>query len=269
MEHRTLSETALPAHLAQARAILAQTRALITNAFQKEFASSRKPDQTWVTDIDLSVERLMRSRLKALFPGHGIIGEEFSEQDTTAEVTWVIDPIDGTASLRHRIPLFGTILALLHDSQPVLGLIDLPLLGRLYSGGRGIGVWLNGRPLRLADVADDSEVSSEIIAVGGRAQYVAAGMPQVFDDLMKLHPNVRTYGDCFGHALALEGAVGAMVDFDLRIWDVAASAVLVPEAGGKYVCYRMRGNTLAQARYDVLFGKPRVVDWITRTLPLC
>jgi len=261
----------LPEALAKARIILSETRALITDAFQKDFDYRRKADQTWVTEIDLAVERLLRVRLQEQFPGYGLIGEEFADQNKVAELTWVMDPIDGTASLRHRVPLFGTILALLDAGKPVLGLIDLPLLGRLYSGGAGLGVWLNERPLRITDVADDSAISSELISLGERGQYVAAEVPQVFDELMCLHPHVRTYSDCFGHGLVLEGAVGAMVDFDLRIWDVAATEVLVQEAGGKFVCVRQREGEdrhLAETRYDVLFGKPRVVDWILRTLSI-
>jgi histidinol-phosphatase len=183
----------------------------------------------------------------------------------------VVDPIDGTSSLRHRVPLFGTILALLHDDKPVLGLIDLPMLGRLYSGGAGLGVQRNDQAVRITDVSGDSEVPSEIISLGGRGQYVSAGVPHVFDDLFRMHPQARTYGDCFGHGMVLEGAVGAMVDFDLRIWDKAATEVLVKEAGGTFVCVRQRegkDQSFAEARYDVIFGKPRVVDWIVDRLQL-
>jgi len=266
---QSVSEATLRDCLAKARQLLSETRAVISEAFEKDFEFKRKADQTWVTEIDLAVERLLRERLQKEFPGYGIIGEEFAEQNKTAEFTWVIDPIDGTSSLRHRVPLFGTILALLHEGKSVLGLIDLPMLGQLYSGGAGLGVWRNNRQLSIADVAGDAEISAEIISLGGRGQYVAAGVAQIFDDLIKLHPNVRTYGDCFGHGLVLEGAVGAMVDFDLRLWDVAATEILIQEAGGKFLCLRQRDGkdqTAVETRYDVIFGKPCVVDWIIRTL---
>jgi histidinol-phosphatase len=268
MENESRLELTLRDALAQARTLLGETRQVIVAAFQKDFDSRRKADQTWVTEIDLAVERLLRTRLQELFPKYGVIGEEYDQENVLAEFTWVIDPIDGTSSLRHRIPLFGTILALLYDGRPALGLIDLPMLGRLYSGGAGLGVWCNDRPLRLADIQDDSEVPSEIISLGGRGQYVSAGMQHIFDELMSRHLHVRTYGDCFGHAMALEGAAGAMVDFDLRVWDVAATQVLVGEAGGKFFCWRVRRVSPSHTRYDVIFGKPRVVDWITRTLHL-
>lgn len=268
---KTVPEATLREALAKAQAILGETRALITEALRKDFEYRRKADQTWVTDIDFAVERHLRTRLEEQFPGFGIIGEEFPDQNRIAELTWVIDPIDGTSSLRHRVPLFGTILALRHADKSVLGLIDLPMLGRLYSGGAGLGVWCNDRQVRIDDVENDSEIDSEIISLGGRAQFISPGLPNVFDELMRLHPNVRTYGDCFGHGLVIEGAVGAMVDFDLRIWDVAATEILVPAAGGKFVCVRQRpghDDSLLETRYDVIFGKPRVVDWILRTMHL-
>jgi fructose-1,6-bisphosphatase/inositol monophosphatase family enzyme len=266
-----ISEATLRDCLAKARTILLEARPLITEAVEKDFEFRRKEDQSWVTEIDLAVERRLRSRIQEEFPQHGIIGEEFSDQNKTAEFTWVVDPIDGTSSLRHRVPLFGTILALLHDDKPVLGLIDLPMLGRLYSGGAGLGVQRNDQAVRITDVSGDSEVPSEIISLGGRGQYVSAGVPHVFDDLFRMHPQARTYGDCFGHGMVLEGAVGAMVDFDLRIWDKAATEVLVKEAGGTFVCVRQRegkDQSFAEARYDVIFGKPRVVDWIVDRLQL-
>jgi len=244
---------------------------MIQEAFQKDFQFQRKADQSWVTAIDFAVERLLRARLQEQFPGYGIIGEEFAEQNKAGEFTWVIDPIDGTSSLRHRVPLFGTILALLYDGNSVLGLIDLPMLGRLYSGGDALGVWCNDRPLRIADVVGEPEILSEIISLGGRGQYISAGVPEVFDDLFRLHPHARTYGDCFGHGMVLEGAVGAMVDFDLRLWDVAATEALVQEADGKFVCVRQRNgkdDSPVEARYDVIFGKPRVVNWILQRLKL-
>ena len=263
-----LPEAKLLDCLNRARAILSETRELILEGFQKDFDYRRKADQSWVTDIDLAVETLLRERLREQFPEYGLIGEEYPKQNTLKEFTWVIDPIDGTSSLRHRIPLFGTILSLLYDGRPVLGLIDLPMFGRLYSGGTGLGVWCDNRKLQITDVADDAAIRSEVISVGSRSQYLDVGMPQIFDQLMQMHPDTRTYSDCFGHGLVLEGALGALCDFSLRVWDIAATQVLVEEAGGKFFCWRVRRVALGETRYDVIFGKPRVVDWIIRTLNL-
>lgn len=256
------SREELSAILTEADQIVRETRRIIRAALRKGFEHRLKADRSFVTDVDLAVEDKTRRMLRQRFPEHGILGEERGGDRPGSDYQWIIDPIDGTHSLRHRVPLFGTLLALLHRDEPVLGVIDLPALDKTYSGARGLGTKCNGRVMRVADLGPGQPLEEEIISVGERPQFTHAGKARVFDHLMKLHPSVRTYCDCFGHALAIEGAVGAMVDFDLRIWDTSATAVLVAEAGGKYVSMVRTGTSLEDCRYDVVFGKPRVVDWV-------
>ncbi len=248
--------------LSEACAIVRETRALIEAALEKGFTHRSKADGSFVTDVDIAVEEKARTLLASRFPAHRIIGEELPEGGGGHELTWVIDPIDGTRSFRHGVPLYGTLLALLHGGDPILGIIDLPGLDRSYSAARGLGARCNGRAVTLEDLPGDGALEKEIIGIGDRQQFVSAGRPDVFDALMQAHPAVRTYTDCFGHALALQGAVGAMVDFDLRLWDTMASKVLMEEAGGRYVCFQRTGEELRDSRFDVILGKPRVVDWI-------
>lgn len=248
--------------LSEACAIVRETRSLIEAALEKGFTHRSKADGSFVTDVDIAVEEKARTLLASRFPAHRIIGEELPEGGGGHELTWVIDPIDGTRSFRHGVPLYGTLLALLHGGDPILGIIDLPGLDRSYSAARGLGARCNGRAVTLEDLPGDGALEKEIIGIGDRQQFVSAGRPDVFDALMQAHPAVRTYTDCFGHALALQGAVGAMVDFDLRLWDTMASKVLMEEAGGRYVCFQRTGEELRDSRFDVILGKPRVVDWI-------
>ncbi len=248
--------------LSQACDIVRQTRTLIDDALETGFAHGCKADGSFVTDVDIAVEEKARMLLASRFPTHRVIGEELPGTDGGHALTWVIDPIDGTRSFRHRVPLYGTLLALLDGDEPLLGIIDLPGLDRTYSAARGLGARCNGRSVTLEDLPGDEAVEGEILGIGDRQQFVGAGRSGVFDTLMRAHPAVRTYTDCFGHALAVEGAVGAMVDFDLRLWDAMASKVLMEEAGGRYVCSRRAGKELCERRFDVVLGKPRVVDWI-------
>ncbi len=118
-----------------------------------------------------------------------------------------------------------------------------------------------------ADLPSADDLGQEVIAIGERRQFVACGKAEVFDRLVRAHESVRTYCDCFGHALAVEGAVGAMVDYNLHIWDVAAAEILIREAGGVY--RRMNQEGVADrpgGRYDVIFGKPAVVEWLCQKL---
>ena len=248
--------------LSEARGIVRQTRALIEAALKEGFSHRSKADGSFVTDVDIAVEEKARTLLASRFPAHRIIGEELSDTGSGQALTWVIDPIDGTKSFRHGVPLYGTLLALLHGEDPVLGIIDLPGLDRTYSAARGLGTRCNDEDLKLEDLGADEALEKEIIGIGDRQQFVSAGRANVFDALMEAHPAVRTYTDCFGHALALEGSVGAMVDFDLRLWDTMASKVLMEEAGGRYVSFQRAGEGLRDRRFDVVLGKPRVVEWV-------
>ncbi len=248
--------------LSEACDVVRQTRALIEAALETGFTHRTKADGSFVTEVDIAVEEKARTLLASRFPMHRIIGEELPEADSDHALTWVIDPIDGTKSFRHGVPLYGTLLALLHGEDPILGIIDLPGLDRTYSAAKGLGTCCNGRSVTLEDLPDDDALEKEIIGIGDRQQFVSAGRTDVFNMLMQAHPGVRTYTDCFGHALALDGSVGAMVDFDLRLWDTMASKVLMEEAGGRYACSQRAGKELRERRFDVILGKPRVVDWI-------
>lgn len=248
--------------LESARRLAVQTRKLIDQALTGGISHRLKADNSFVTEVDLAVEKQVRSALSDWFPSHGILGEEFDSCNPGADYQWIIDPVDGTRSLRHRIPLFGTILALRFRGHPVLGVIDLPGLKRCYSGARGLGAWCNGRRLQVADLARDDALEQEILSVGERIQFQKAGKAEVLERLFRSHPGVRTYCDCFGHCLALEGSVGAMIDPDLHLWDVAATAVLAGEAGCRFHWLRRDEGCRKGGSYDVVFGKPRVVEWV-------
>jgi histidinol-phosphatase len=256
-----LNNANLRSWLDEAMSIVDDTRAMALGYAAGDFAFTFKEDGTFVTEADTSVETAVRSWLRDRFPEHGVVGEEFEDVNPDADYQWIIDPIDGTHSFRHRVPLYGTILGLVHREIPVLGVIDLPAMRLRVSGALGQGAFCNGERNRIEDVGEDA-VEHEIIAVGDRKQFAAAGKEYVFDTLMSSHPTVRTYTDCFGHVMALLGSVGAMVDYNLSIWDSAATEILVKESGGKHVqvLSDVRGD--GTARYDVVFGKPRVVDWL-------
>jgi len=245
-----------------AESIVRETRPIVEAATARGLSPRLKADGSFVTEVDFAIEDLIRSRLHAAFPDHGIVGEERAARASECGYEWTVDPIDGTHSLKHGIPLYGTVLALMHDGKPIVGAIGLHGVDRIYVAASGLGARCNGRSLRRINVESEVAIEHEIIAVGERKQFLKCGQSGVFDRLMRAHSSVRTYCDCFGHALAIEGAVGAMVDYNLRIWDVAATAVLIGEVGGRYV----RINDAGGERHDVVFGKPAVVEWVLKVV---
>jgi fructose-1,6-bisphosphatase/inositol monophosphatase family enzyme len=226
------------------------------------FRTRLKTDASIVTDVDVAVERALRTAIGRAFPGHGIIGEELPATTPDADFQWILDPIDGTTSLKNGIPFYGTIIALHHRGRPLVGVIDLPGLDRCYSAGLGIGAWCDGRRLRLRDTSR-RDLPREVVSAGDRPRFVQCRAGAAFDRLLREHAQVRGYIDCIAHAFAAEGLIGAVVDYGLKLWDLAATQVLIEEAGGRYVCaYRSTGP--ASGLYGIICGKPTVVRWLER-----
>jgi fructose-1,6-bisphosphatase/inositol monophosphatase family enzyme len=250
----------LEEELAFARRLLFEASSLVCERLRGAVAFARKADRSLVSEVDLAVEALLRAAIAERFPGDGVLGEEQGESGQGALRRWVIDPIDGTRSLRHGIPLYGVLLALEVAEQPMVSAVALPGLGRVYSAARGRGAWRDGEPLRQAPPVAEG-VEEEVLALGERRQFAPGPARDLFDRLLREHPGARIYPDCFGHALAAEGAVGAMVDFGLRRWDLAATRLLVEEAGG--VCRELgRHGGAGEVRVDVALGQPPVGEWV-------
>jgi histidinol-phosphatase len=221
-----------------------------------------KADRSYVTDADLATEIALRRAITRAFPGHGILGEEFPAVHVESPFQWVLDPIDGTLSFTHGIPFFGSLIALRYRGRPIATAIDQPALGLRYTAGLGLGAFRNRRRIRLRDLGQGEDLGREVIASAERYRFARCGQARRFDRLQRTHPLVRTYADCLGHTLAVEGRVGAMVDYGIRLWDIAATELLVTEAGGRWVEVYRKPRHQPDAVYGVIFGKPRVVKWL-------
>ena len=127
-----------------------------------------KEDETPVTAADRGAEEVMRDLIRKAFPDHGVIGEEFGNENETAEFVWVLDPIDGTKSFTSGCPLFGTLICLLHEGQPVLGAINQPILEQLCIGDNH-QTTINGHPVHVPDTDTLSEailLTTDILSIG-------------------------------------------------------------------------------------------------------
>jgi myo-inositol-1(or 4)-monophosphatase len=187
-----------------------------------------KSDLSPVTAADRGAEEHLRALIADRYPHHGIIGEEFGSERADAEFVWVLDPIDGTKSFITGVPLWGTLIALLHHGQPVLGCIHQPVLGQLVIGD-GATTTLNGRPVRCRPtrrIADATLLTSDPL---NPAKYQhGAG----FDTLARRARLVRTWGDCYGYLLVATGWADISVDPIMNPWDIAALVPVIRGAGG-------------------------------------
>lgn len=238
------------------------SRAVIRRGRARGFRTRLKADASFVTDVDLAVERALRTAIGRAFPAHGILGEEFPAVNPTAEYQWILDPIDGTTSFKNGIPFYGTIIGLHYRGRPQAAVIDLPALDRCYSAGLGLGAWCNGRRLRVRDVRGPA-VRREVVSAGDRARFVMCGAGGAFDRVLRDYPNARGYVDCIAHVFAAEGLIGAAVDYGLKLWDIAATELLIKEAGGRYV-ETFRSSGPEPRLYGIICGKPSVVRRLER-----
>ncbi len=194
--------------------------------FQTGITADLKPDQSPVTEADRRAERLCRERITAAFPADGILGEEFGQERPEALRRWILDPIDGTRSFIRGVPFYGVLIALEEAGEPVVGVIHFPALEETVAAARGLGCWWNGR---RAFVSDVDRISRAAILLTEPRDASAE-----FHELEAEAGLVRTWGDCYGHALVATGRAEVMCDFKAAIWDAAALQVTVEEAGGVF-----------------------------------
>jgi histidinol-phosphatase len=230
-----------PAELAEwlafALAACDEADAIALSSFRRDIEIRTKPDRSFVTEADQAIERLIRERIRARFPGHGLVGEEYGEEGTSSSARWYIDPIDGTHNYIRGVPLFGTLLALEVDGELQVGVLSAPALRERWYASRGGGAWAIGaagtdgsRRIRVSGIASlsDAQVlygSGHDVETSGRAPGFRALLGEVWRE--------RGFGDFWGYALMAEGAAEAMIEVDVSTWDLAAPLVLVEEAGGR------------------------------------
>jgi len=231
-----------------------EARALIRAALAAGFEVKRKPDRSFVTSADLRVEERLRELISRHFPDHGVIGEEYPPANPDAAFHWVMDPIDGTEDFVQRVPTFGSILALHYHGEPVVGVIDHPVLDMRVSAAFGRGTYKDNERILLTDLDPAAIDGTERVMLPARANFA------LFDALAHAHPNHRIYRTCFTHSCAVLGAADATVDYGNPVWDFAATRILMEEAGGKFVIVRAWDAPSFGRVYGSVFGKPALVD---------
>ena len=251
----------LQAALEVAHTACDRARAEILPRFRR-VAVETKGDGSPVTEADRAAERAIREVIGEAFPGDALLGEEYGAEGGAPDARrrWVIDPIDGTIAFARGIPLFTTLIALLVDDVPVLGVIDLPAANDRIGGYLGGGVWRGEQRLRVADPpsAGSDPLADALVCHGDLFCFDQAGLRPVHTALASRVGKLRGYTDAFGHLLVLSGAADAMVDCALNPSDAAVTRALAPESGG--VCLvreREEGRKL-----DLLFGSAGVVQAI-------
>jgi histidinol-phosphatase len=208
---------------------------------------STKPDLTPVSDADTAVEKALRSTLARARPRDGVLGEEFGASEAPAGPGgrhWIIDPIDGTKNFIRGVPLWATLIALMDDDRPVVGMVSAPALGRRWWAATGHGAYA-GRHASAATAIRVSAIQTLTDAsfcYSSLAAWEEIGRLDAMLDLMRGTWRQRAFGDFYGYMLLAEGALDIMVEPELSLWDLAALIPIVAEAGGTFTDLRGRSG---------------------------
>lgn len=187
----------------------------------------RKGDDTPVTIADREAERVIREVLGRYCPSHAILGEEHGLSEGDADYTWIVDPIDGTKSFIHGVPLYGTVVGCVVKGEPRVGAVYLPPLGDMFLAAEGLGATWNGRACRVSEV---STVEEATVLAGSITRAMARS--DAYEKLAGRCRLNRGWGDVFGYMLVASGRAEVMLDPTISIWDIAGVAPIVREAGG-------------------------------------
>ncbi len=198
--------------------------------FRTGLAVELKSDRSPVTRADRECEQRIAEVLRSAFPDYGIVGEEFGER-TGAGARWIVDPIDGTKNFIRGIPYFATLIGLEEDGEITAGVVYAPAVDDLLYAHKGHGAFDQAGRLRVSRVGT---LRDAMVVFGGLEIFRQAGHWAAFERLVQASGRQRGFGDYFGHTFVARGQAEAMVELDMKPWDLAAIKIIVEEAGGRF-----------------------------------
>lgn len=216
-----------------------------------------------VTIADRGAEEAMRRLINAIYPDHGIIGEEFGNERTDAEFVWVLDPIDGTRSFITGLPVWGTLIGLMRGGKPILGMMAQPFTGERFTGD-GKRAWYSGpdgdKPIRTRQCAFLADAS-----LFTTTPAMFAGADRGAYDRVETAVRLARYGcDCYAYCMVAAGHADLVVEAGLQAYDIVALIPIVEGAGGRLTDWQ--GNPAAGGGRVVASGDERLHDRVLEAL---
>jgi inositol-phosphate phosphatase/L-galactose 1-phosphate phosphatase/histidinol-phosphatase len=233
------------------------SRPILRSYYRRKIDVDIKSDASPVTRADREAEAAIRKLINAAYPEHGIFGEEFGKERENAEYVWVLDPLDGTRAFVTGRPTFGTLVALTRNGAPLLGLIDMPVLGDRWIGAIGRPTTLNGE-----------RVEARACGKLGEA-YLSASIPLMFDtpekrlkfEAVQAEACSTTFGgDCYQYGMVATGFLDIVIECSLAEYDYLALTPIIEGAGGKITDWRGNGLQMGSGDRVVATGDARVHD---------
>ncbi len=206
--------------------------------FQSDIDIEVKPDNSPVTAADREAEDFIRQEIEKRFPDDGILGEEFGEKEGTSGFRWMLDPIDGTKSFIRGVPLYGTMIGLEKDGEPLIGVVRFPPLKQTISALKGNGCYLN---LQKCAVSKTEKLANATLTMTSFGDLASDWGDKVLLRLIRKTSLHRTWGDCYGHMMVASGQADICIDTIIHLWDVTPLIPIIQEAGG--VITNLNGDT--------------------------
>jgi histidinol phosphatase-like enzyme (inositol monophosphatase family) len=208
--------------------------AITLQHYQSGLDIETKADESPVTIADRQTEQFLRAEIARLFPGDGIVGEEFGATEGTTGRKWIVDPIDGTKSFIHGVPFYGVMIGVEQDGAMLAGAVYIPPLGEMVVAVKGAGCWWNGKRAR---VTATERIEDALLLTTDIAHHYQHGRCASWEALSRRARLVRTWGDCYGYVLVATGRADIMLDAIMSPWDMAALQTILEEAGGAFSDY--------------------------------
>ena len=214
------------------RSFILQAGNLILERFGTTLSIQSKGKYDYVTNVDKESEALITESINSHFPHHHVMSEEMENPNFQPGVTWVIDPLDGTANFIHGFPMVAVSIAVYADKEAILGFVLDPIRHELFSAVKGRGAYLNGKPMAMSDA---NQIPESIVATGFpfRSKHLLPHYLAAFERIFHQVTDIRRAGSAaLDLAYLASGRIDGFWEIGLKAWDIAAGALMIREAGG-------------------------------------
>ena len=257
MTNDTLSEFAT-----FAETLVDASREIILRYWRRDLEIIDKADESPVTIADRSAEARIREMIEARYPDHGIAGEEYGRVRMDADYVWSLDPVDGTKAFISGSPLFGTLVALLRNGAPVLGVVDIPATGERWIGGEGLPTRHDGKPVRTRQ---GRPLEQATVASTSPTMFTGADAERI----ARVHDRVKLPiwgGDCYIYGLVALGTIDLVIEKGLSDYDYLAPSAVVNAAGGMMTGWKGEALGIGTTNSVVAAGDPSLHAEVLRLL---
>ena len=207
-----------------------ESEKVIKKYFRKSLLVDSKDDESPVTIADQETELKIRELIENKYPEHGILGEEFDKKNIDSEYLWVIDPIDGTRSFIAGHKDFGTLIALLHNKKPIIGIINCPLHQERWVGVEGEKTKMNKQEVKTSS---NQILNKSYLSTTGLYMFENDNFKKGFEKIIKKTKYHRFGGDCYNYGMLSSGYIDIVIENTLKAHDYMALIPVIEGAGGK------------------------------------